>query len=156
MLSKVRYICPIGIRSIESYALRNYTYDTLVISSTLKRISLTIRPTSNNYRTFDNFTRNIIFRGKVSPYIASVSGEEQPGSFICKMNEDCTIKASDQAASDILRTCVRFKWNNLDDECFSEVDKGHFEMCLSKGLISEYFWEFSRCPYIKLETEYPF
>lgn len=43
-----------------------------------------------------------------------------------------------------------------DDECFYEDDKGHFEMCLSKGLISEYFWEFSHCPYIKLETEYPF
>lgn len=57
------------------------------------------------FNTFDDFSGNIHFHGKISLYQESVAGKDKPATFFGKTNDDCTITVPNQETADAIKQC---------------------------------------------------
>ena len=67
-----------------------------------------LRPDGGFYNTFDNFSGNIHFHGKVSLYQKSVSEQDKPESFFGATEDECTITVANQETADAIKQCNDF------------------------------------------------
>jgi len=67
-----------------------------------------LRPGDFYYNTFDGFSGNIHFHGKVSLYQKSVSEQDKPASFFGATKDECTITVANQETADAIKNCNDF------------------------------------------------